>query len=369
MSFMEHFAIVDDPRQDINVKHDLLDVLFLTVSAVISGAEGWKDIEEFGLEKLDWLRQYRPFVNGIPVDDTIARIVRVLDPVQFNQAFINWVNEVRRDKGQEQIAIDGKTLRHSYDGEKLSALHSITAWSRSQGLILAQMKSAGKKNENASVLTMLDTLNIKGAHITADAMNSQKKIASKIMKRGGDYTLCIKDNHKNLREEIKAYFHKMKREHEKGIAVHEQTNGGHGRVEKRVCRQLRVSEWITEAKQWEGVQTIIELERERHFPDKSSQHETQYYISSKAVDAEAAAEAIRGHWEVENKAHWVLDVTFKEDDSRIRKDDGAENMGIIRRFCLNLARLHPLKNSMRGKLKQAGWSDKMRSEILFGENS
>lgn len=252
MSFIEHFAIVDDPRKNINVKHDLLDVLFLTVSAVISGAEGWKDIEEFGLEKLEWLRLYRPFANGIPVDDTIARIVRVLDPAQFNQAFINWVNEVRRDKGQEQIAIDGKTLRHSYDGEKLTALHSITAWSRSQGLILAQLKSSGRKNENASVLTMLDMLNINGAHVTADAMNSQKKIVSKIRQRGGDYTLCIKANHKHLREEIKAYFHKMKREDEQLIAVHEQSNGGHGRVEKRVCRQLRVSEWITEAAQWEG---------------------------------------------------------------------------------------------------------------------
>ena len=179
MSFMEHFAIIDDPHQDINEKHDLLDVLFLTVSAVISGAKGWKDIEEFGLEKLDWLRAYRPFINGIPVDDTIARIVRVLDPVQFNQAFINWVNEVRRDKGQEQIAIDGKTLRHSYDGGKLTALHSIIAWLRSQCLILAQLKSAGKKNENASVLAILDSLHIKGAHITADAINSQKKSSLK----------------------------------------------------------------------------------------------------------------------------------------------------------------------------------------------
>ena len=368
MSFIGHFAIVDVPRRDINVKHDMLDVLFLTVSAVISGAEGWKDIEEFGLEKVDWLRQYRPFVNGIPVDDTIARIVRVLDPGQFNQAFINWVNEVRRATGQEQIAIDGKTSRHSYDGEKCSALHSITAWSRAQGLVLAQLKSAGKKNENASVLTLLDMLNIQGAHVTADAMNSQKKIVKKIMKRGGDYTLCIKANHKHLHEEIKAYFHTMKREHAELIAVDEQTDGGHGRVEKRICRQLRVSEWITEAAQWEGLQTLIEVERERHVAGARRQHEIQYFISSKAVDARVAADAIRGHWEVENKAHWVLDVTFKEDDSRIRKDEGAENMGIIRRFCLNLARLHPRKNSMRGKLKQAGWSDNIRSEILFGKN-
>ena len=160
MSFIEHFATIDDPRRDYNVKHDFLDILLLTVSAVISGAEGWKDIKEFGDEKLGWLRRYRSFHNGIPVDDTIARVVRAIDPAQFNRAFINWVNEIRREQGQEQIALDGKTLRRSHDGERQPALRSITAWGHGCELMLAQMKSAGKKNEQASVLTMLDMLNI-----------------------------------------------------------------------------------------------------------------------------------------------------------------------------------------------------------------
>ena len=367
MSFIDHFAMIEDPRSHINMKHDFLDILLLTVSAVMSGAEGWKDIKEFGDEKLAWLREYRSFSNGVPVDDTIARVVRAIDPVQFNGAFINWVNEIRGEHGREQIALDGKTLRRSHNGAGQPALHSITAWGHECGLVLAQLKSAGKKNEQASVLEMLDILNIQGAHITADAMNTQKKIARKIAAKGGDYTLCLKANHKTLHEEIRAYFHKVKRDAADKLTVHEEVDAGHGRVEKRTCRQLPVTEWISEAEKWSGLQTVIEMERERHLPGEEVETETQYYISSLGLDAARVAQGIRRHWEVENKAHWVLDVAFKEDDSRIRSGDGAENVGIIRRFCLNLARLHPQKNSMRGKLKQAGWSDARRAEILFGQ--
>ena len=229
MSLLTHLATIDDPRRDINKKHELLDILFLTVSAVLSGAEGWKDIKDFGDEKLEWLRKYRPFENGMPVDDTIARVVRALDPEQFNRAFLNWVNEVRGASGQEQIALDGKTLRRSHDGEKDTALHSITAWGHECGLVLAQLKSTGKKNEQASVMAMLDLLQVKGAHITADAMNTQKKIARKIHKKQGDYTLSLKDNHKTLRKEISAYFHKVRRDTPAQIAVYEEVDGGHGR--------------------------------------------------------------------------------------------------------------------------------------------
>ena len=369
MSLLTHLATIDDPRRDINKKHELLDILFLTVSAVMSGAECWKDIKDFGDEKLEWLRRYRPFENGIPVDDTIARVVRALDPEQFNRAFISWVNEVRAARGQEQIALDGKTLRRSHDGKKGTSLHSITAWGHECGLVLAQLKSTGKKNEQASVMAMQDLLQVKGAHITADAMNTQKKIARKVHKKKGDYTLSLKDNHKTPREEIKAYFHKVSRDDPAQIAVYEEVDGGHGRVEKRTCRQLSVSKWVSGAAKWPGLKSMIEMERERHLPGKEVETEIQYYISSLPVDAARVAQGIRRHWEVENKVYWVLDVAFKEDDSRIRKGDGAENVGIIRRFCLNLARLDGKKNSMRGKLKQAGWSDTRRTEILFGESA
>jgi predicted transposase YbfD/YdcC len=198
-------------------------------------------------------------------------------------------------------------------------------------------------------------------------MNTQRKIAEKIHKKGGDYTLSLKNNQKVFREEIQAYFHKVRRDTPATLAVHEEVDGGHGRVEKRTCRQVPVSAWVSEAAKWPGLRTVIEIERERHLPGKATETERQYYISSLPVEAERVAQGIRRHWGVENKAHWVLDVAFKEDDSRIRKGDGAENVGIIRRFCLNLARLDGKKNSMRGKLKQAGWSDTRRAEILFGQ--
>ena len=303
MSFLTHFSEVSDPRTHINVKHDFLDVIFLTVSAVLSGAEGWHDIEVFGKDKLSWLKQYRAFENGIPVDDTIARIIRVICPKQLNQAFLNWVNDVRVETGKPQIAIDGKTLRHSYDGDKHTALHSITAWSKEAGLVLAQLKSSGKKNENASVLEMLDTLNIKGALISTDAMNSQTKIVKKIHSEKADYLMCIKNNQKKLRDEISAYFHKVQRDNPEFIDSAEHTDSGHGRIEVRRCQQLLVNEWISEATHWAGIKSVIKLERERHIKGKDSTTETQYYISSLGIDAKAISQAIRSHWEVENKAH------------------------------------------------------------------
>ena len=368
MSFLEHFSIVEDPRKDINVKHDFMDVLFLTVSAVMSGCEGWSDIELFGRHKLDWLRKYRDFASGIPVDDTIARIIRAIKPSQLNEAFLNWVNEIRQSTGQPQIAIDGKTLRHSYQTDnKHSALHSITAWSTDAGLVLAQLKSSGKKNEQAGVLELLDCLDIKGALITADAMSTQKKIVNKIKENEGDYLLSLKGNQSKLNAEVEAWFHKMERDSPKSIEALEEVDSGHGRIEVRRYYQLPVSDWIASAEQWAGLTSVIKVERERqNKSEANSSSETQYYISSLGLDIQRVASATRKHWEVENKAHWVLDMVFKEDDSRIRKDDGAENAGVIRRFCLNMARLHPKKSSMRQKLKMAAYSDDIRSELIFG---
>ncbi len=197
-------------------------------------------------------------------------------------------------------------------------------------------------------------------------MNSQTKIVDKIQAEEADYLLCIKNNQKKLRNEIEAYFHKVQRDTPELIAHAEHTDAGHGRIEVRRCQQLLVNEWIEEAKRWRGIRSVIKLERERHIKGKETTNETQYYISSLGIDPKAVSQSIRAHWEVENKAHWVLDVTYKEDDCRIRKSDGAENVGVIRRFCLNMARLHPKNASMRRKLKMAGWGDEFRTELIFG---
>ena len=191
MSFLQHFAALPDPRSHINRTYDLLDVVFLTVCAVLSGAEGWKDIEKFGHNKLAWLRKFRRFEQGIPVDDTIARIIRALEPERMAQCFINWVNAIRRQQGHQLIAIDGKTLRHSYNAEPKDALHAITVWLREQSLVFSQSESAGKKNEIQSVQALIEMLEIANATVTLDAMHCQKRTATLIRKRQSHYVLCV----------------------------------------------------------------------------------------------------------------------------------------------------------------------------------
>ena len=361
------FSTLTDPRKDINISYNFLDIIFITLAGVLSGAEGWSEIHQFAKEKEAWLKKYRPLSTGIPSEDTISRVIRAINPVALNQSFMNWVNSVREVSGQPLIAIDGKTLKLSRDGETHNALHSITVWCQQNDLVLAEMKSVGKKNEQASVLEVLDLLSLKGTIITVDAMNSQKKIAQKIVDGEGDYIFCIKDNHKKLKQEVEAYFHKIQRDMPNTLQRYEEIDAAHGRIETRRCLTLQADSWITGLVGWPLVQTVALLERTRI--DKKTgkeQTEQQVYISSLANDAQKIASSVRQHWGVENKIHWLLDVVYREDDCRIRKDDGAENMALMRRFCLNLAKLHPKKASMKSKLKQAGWSDEFRSQLLFG---
>lgn len=368
MSFVEHFSKLEDPRSHINRKHDLMDILFLSISAVMSGAEGWKEIHQFGVTKLDWLRRFRPFDAGIPVDDTIARVIRALEPAKMMECFVNWVNEKRGAQGSRLIAIDGKTFRHAYSGDVKEALHTISVWSKDDGLVLGQYKSKGKKNEIETVQEVIELLELKGATVTLDAMHCQTKTAAAIRKQGGDYVLCVKNNQKGLREELDWWFDGYEGNLPPSGDVYEETDAGHGRVEHRRYEVLPVTEQLEKARKWKDAKSIVRVRRERHAKGKITQ-EVLLYISSLEPNAKELADAIRGHWEVENKLHWVLDVTFREDDSRIRIGDGAENVGILRRFCLNLAKLHPKKDSMKGKLRSAGWNDDFRAELLFGVKS
>ncbi|MGB5443953.1 MAG: ISAs1 family transposase [Psychromonas sp.] len=366
MSFIEHFNELEDSRSHINKKHDLLDVIFLTIVAIISGAEGWKDIKQFGDNKLNWLRKFRDFENGIPVDDTIARIISSLEPEALMKCFIKWVNEVREANGQSTIAFDGKTLRHSFDGDRKTALHSVSAYAVEQGLVLAQCKSKSKKNEVSTVMELIELLELKGNIITADAMHCLKKVAKAVDKKGGDYMLQVKNNQSKLNKEIQAFYHKTRRDSPELIrqGEFEQVNDGHGRIEQRTYTQLVVTDWLVQRKGWANFNTVIEVVRKRFIKDKTST-ETAYYISSLPLNPRDAAKAIRNHWGIENSSHWVLDMTFREDESRIRRGDAPENMATFRRFAMNLARLSPIKDSMKGKLKQAAWSDEVREKLIF----
>jgi len=368
MNFLEHFQTLDDPRSHINRKHDLLDILFLTISAILSGSEGWEGIEAFGHIKLDWLKKYRDFENGIPRHDTIARVISALDPEQFVFCFMNWINEVRNANGQDVIAIDGKTLRRSHDGERKAALHLISAYCCETGLVLTQAESKGKKNEIKTIPEVLDLLALNGCTVTLDAMGCQKKIVEKIRAKKGHYVIALKGNQGNLEKEVKAWIHKLKREDFKTVAsdCFEQIETGHGRIEERYYRQIKINDWLTEAEDWIDLTTLIEVRRVRHHKNKISE-ETQYYISSLALDAEHAGHAIRSHWAIENSAHWVLDVTFSEDNSRIRRNNAPENMAAIRRFVMNLVKIDTtLQASMKRKRQIAGWDDEFRAKLLFG---
>jgi len=368
MTFLDYFQELDDPRSHINRKHDLLDILFLTMSAILSGSEGWEGIEEFGQIKLSWLRKYRRFENGIPRHDTIARVISALEPEQLVSCFINWVNEVRSTHGQDIIAIDGKTLRRSHDGERKAALHLISAYCCNTGLVLAQAESKGKKNEIQTVPEVLDLLVLKDCTVTLDAMSCQKKIAEKIRRKKAHYVLALKGNQGKLNDEVKAWAHKMEREGFQGVSHQrfEQIESGHGRIEERYYRQFQVNDWLSQAHSWTDLTTIIEVRRVRHHKDKTSE-ETQYYISSLPLDAERAGKAIRSHWAIENSSHWVLDVTFSEDDCRIRRNHAPENMAAIRRFVMNLAKIDTsVQRSMKRKRQMAGWDDDIRSTLMFG---
>ena len=356
MCFLDHFESLEDPRSTINRSHDLLDIVFLTVSAVLSGAQGWKDIKDFGDVKLPWLRQFRAFEHGIPVDDTIARVISTLAPEAMMSCFIDWVNELRAAQGAECIAIDGKTFRRSHDGEKKEALHALNAWSSTHGLVLAQMKSAGKKNEIATAQQMIEMLELKGATVTLDAMHCQRDTAKAIVKKKGDYVLNVKKNQLGLYESVADLFDGYEQfggwPDER--TQFEQVDSGHGRIEERHYTCLPVPKDFQGRSKWTGLKTLIRVTRIRHVKDTIST-ETLYYIASlDTADSERIARAIRSHWEVENKVHWVLDVTFREDDCRIRGDDGAQNIGLVRRMCLNLTRMHPKRTPWRESSRPRG---------------
>ena len=368
MTFITHLEKLEDNRKDINKSYDLVDIIFLTMTAVLSGAKGWKAIKIFGDSKLDWLRLHRPFKTGIPTRHSIGRIIRGIQSDSLLMCFEQWVNCIRKEEGKEQIAFDGKTIRGSGHSDTINALHLMSAMVVTNGLILTQKESEGKKNEIKTLQSMLSNLAVKGAVITADAMHCQRKTALMIKENEADYVLQVKNNQKKLSDEIKAFFHKAERDTpaELNGRYYREVDGEHGRINEREYQLLPITNWLTSAKDWAGCQSIVRVIRRRTVKEKE-QKETSYYISSVDGDVEDVARYIRNHWAIENSQHWVLDVTFREDESQIYAEDGAKNMALFRRALINLIKAHPQKDSIAGKMMRAGWDDKFREEIIFGQ--
>lgn len=372
MSFIEHFSIIEDRRTDINIKHRLIDILFLTLCGILSGAEGWEEISEFGKQKQTWLKKFLGYDKGIPSASTIKRVISLIEAETLLNSYINWINSIREQQDLTIIAIDGKTLKQSYQNsdDKLTALHSISAYATEEGITLTLTDSKTKKNEIQGVLELIEILELKSTIITADAMSCNKKITKAITDKQGDYVLQLKATQSKLLAEVKAYFHKIRRDEPNLIeqGYHENIDAGHGRIETRQCTQLAISDWIENAKEWTNLNSIIEIVRIRHDKKTGEQTtQTAYYISSLSINPEQLNYVIKRHWAIENSLHYVLDVTFKEDSCRIREQQATKNMALFRRASVSLIKSSGIKGSVKSIVKRCGLNHDILEQVVFGK--
>jgi predicted transposase YbfD/YdcC len=346
----------------------LLDILLVTLLGGICGADGWEAIEEVGKNKLTLLKKYGYFHYGIPVHDTIARIISAIEPSQFQECFINWMKEAALNTQGEIVAIDGKTVRRSYDKKsKLGAIHMVSAFAAENGVVLGQVKTHEKSNEITAIPDLLSRLEIKEAVVTIDAMGCQKAITKKIIQKEADYVLAVKGNQGHLSTAIKDFFDIAHAENFNQLSHQftEEIDKGHGRVEHRRY-------WLTEdlssirdlTSKWVGLKSIGMVESQRHIGDKIT-IDRRYFISSLKETDELFAKAVRRHWSVENELHWVLDVSFREDDSRIRRANGAENMATARHITLNMLRQEKTcKKGIKAKRFKAALDSDYAEKVL-----
>jgi predicted transposase YbfD/YdcC len=368
MNVLSHLDDMEDARSDINKTYDLVDIIFLTMAAVLAGATGWKSIAMFGDTKLDWLRQFRPFPHGIPTRHSIGRIIAGIGSQALMDSFASWINQQREEANLPHIAFDGKTVKGSGKRSSVDALHLMGAMMADSGLMLYQAPCQNKKNEIHTLQSMLDCIPVKGAVISADAMHCQTATLSKVQEKGADCVLQVKDNQKCLKAEIAAYFHKLARDEPAYIDKHTlagELDGEHGRIMQRRYCTVDASDWLSGMDKWGGIKTLTQVTRTR-LDGEIPQTEISYYISTLA-EPDKIAQVIRNHWRIESY-HWILDTTFREDECLIFAEDGAKNIALFRRLLVNLIKAHPKKDSVAGKRQQAAWDDKLRAEILFGQH-
>jgi len=367
-SLAECFSEIVDPRSEQARLHELVDILSLSVLAVIAGAEGWEDIEEFGKQKRLWLKQFLRLPHGIPSHDTISRVFRLLRPEAFQEGFARWISSLHAELGLKLVAVDGKTLRRSHDRTTMkSALHAVCAWSVANRIVLGQQSVDEKSNEITAIPELLKLLELHGAIVTIDALGCQKEIAAQIVAGGGDYVLAVKDNQRKLAEALREHFDQL---HETDFADancrrRQTKDKGHGRVEQRYYYQSPLPESMRAlAQDWSELKTIGQVVSITKRDGKECS-EVRYYISSLPPGVKRFAEAVRGHWGIENSLHWTLDVTFDEDRSRIRKDFGPDNFALLRRFALSLLQQDTSPGSIKKKRKRAAWNNDALAKIAM----
>lgn len=369
ISLSTYFDDLPDPRVDRTKQHLLKDILVITILATIAGAQGWEDIENYGLSKQQWLEEFLELPNGIPSDDTFRRVFEKLDPKVLEQKLSQWLQQIMGSVWQEIIPIDGKSLRGSYDREKsLKNLHLVTAWASEQRLVLGQVKVEDHSNEITAIPALLELIDISGAIITIDAMGTQTEIVRLIRQKKADYVVALKSNHPTLYNQVKDWFATAKNQNFMGseMSYDSRTEKGHHRVENRQVWAVSVAQLggLYKQEQWAGLRTIVIVERVRHLWNKTT-HEVQFYLSSLPVDAQLNGRAIRQHWGIENQVHWSLDVTFNEDKSRIRSLNSPQNFALVRRLALNAVNQETtLQRSLRQKIKRAAMNNDYMMQIL-----
>jgi predicted transposase YbfD/YdcC len=372
-TLVEFFGDVTDPRVERSKQHSLVDILVLSLCAVIAGADNFTEIEEFGRSKAALLRQWLDLPGGIPSHDTLSRVFARLDPESLRSCFLLWVETLRESLPEGVVAVDGKTIRRSFDkASETSAIHVVSAWASSSRLVLGQVKASNKSNEITAIPVLLEMLSVPGYVVTIDAIGCQKKIAAQIRSKDADYVLALKRNQPSLHDDVVAYFADAKDRGLKGrpVSVCETWNYEHGRQEMRRCYASSEVGWLegrdSEGGDWAGLKSIVMLESERTVGGETS-YTRRYYIASLPADAERIGKAVRAHWSIENQLHWSLDVSFNEDQSRIRKDNAPENFAMIRHLALSLLKRETTsKRGVTARRRKAGWDDQYLLQVIAG---
>lgn len=365
-----HFEDLVDERNDQGKRHSLLDVITIAICAIIAGGEGWTDMELFGQTKEAWFRGFLELPHGVPSDDTFRRVFEAIDPEKFQGCFMNWVQAVHRLTDGQVIAIDGKTVKGTRRGQQ-KGIHMVSAWASANKVLLGQLKTEEKSNEITAIPQLLDLLAISGCIVTIDAMGCQTEIAQKIIDEEGDYLLAVKKNQGHLYEDI-AWLFKLATETnyaEAGFDREKTVNKGHGRLEVRRCWTITDPEWLTylrDRARWPQLRGVVKVAATRS-RDKRRKPEVRYYITSCAASAERLLAATRAHWGIENEVHWVLDVIFNEDGTRIQDINSSQNLVVLRHMALNLLRQDKTsKLSLRARRLKATWDDAYLRKILAG---
>ncbi len=366
-SLFDTLGQVPDPRRERTKLHQLVDILIIAVCATICAAETWEEIEEFGRAKEGWFKKFLALPHGIPSHDTFRRVFLLINPKKFQESFLVWVRSVTHLADGEVVAIDGKQARGARTSSGKEGLRMVSAWASEQRLVLGQLKTEEKSNEIKAIPLLLELLELQGCIVTIDAMGCQTEIASQIITQEADYVLSLKGNQGTLYEEVAEYFAWAEKINFKDLEYDycRTLEKDHGRIEERRCWITEDTDWFTEKAEWAGLRSFIMVEAEREVVGQAATVERRYFISSLTADAQRALRAVRGHWQVENSLHWVLDVAFREDACLTRTGHAPENLATLRHIAVNLLKQErSCKLGIKSKRLKAGWDESYMLKVL-----